>query len=139
MTIVDLAKSIVVIADESNGKGSFQLGNKKFVQFSDTFDENQMVTAGNTAFQKAYQDENLNAFVNPDGVSTDHPLTVTSAQFEQALPEESAETAIKIAFLISKAQGISEKNLPITDAFTLERFGTDKLQYTFTDGGQWPV
>jgi len=141
MTIIDLAKGIVVIANESNNKGSFQMGNKKWVQFSDTFDETQMVSAGNTAFQKAYQDDNLKQFVDPATASVDNPLTVNSQQIAAALPAEetSMEIGIKVAFLIAQAQGVDVKGNVIDNAFTLARYGSDALEYTFTDGGQWPI
>lgn len=140
MTILELAQSIIVIAGTSNGKRSFRLTNKKYVQFSDTFDEEQFAMAGNTAFQKAYQDERLKGFVNPEGVSTDNPLTVNSAQIEHAMQAEqvNSDDAVKIAFLIAQAQGTGNEGEPI-DAFALERYQANKIAYTFTDGGQWPI
>ncbi len=140
MTIVELANNVVEISTTSNGKRSFKMGNNKYVQFKTEFDPNQYATAGNQAFSKARNDENMLPAVDPDGVSAEAPLVVTSQQIELMLPSEetSMDNAIKVAFLIAQATGL-DGSTPIENAFTIDKYGVDKIQYTFTDGGQWPI
>ncbi len=140
MTLAELADSIIVIDTTANNQRSFQMANGKFIQFVTGFDPNQMTDAGNQAFQKAFRDDNTKALVNPENVSKEQPLSITSQQIELALPSDitTMDLGIKVCFLIAQAQGVNN-GVPVTDAFTLDKFGVDKIMYTFTDGGQWPT
>ncbi len=142
MTIVELAQSIVEISTTSNNKRSFRMANNKYVQFKTEFDDGQYAIAGNQAFAKARANENLLPFVDPTGVSGEQPLTKNSEEMETALAESemdsSTDTAVMVMFLIAQAEGTNSSNQPITDAFSISQYYSDKIQYSFTDGGEWP-